>query len=170
MPRKSADKSKISTPTSTDADRSHVAITPKAFHDLVRKVRPHKTAIQEHVAATGGLISNAVENLHLHKKAFGWYMQLLKMDPAKRSEMLFHFDVYRERGEFDSEPDMLPDRAELDAEADAGDESTDKEKPTLAGAMAQAIDDDKKDFRPAHMRQPGAETPATPEESPPVKH
>lgn len=57
------------------------------------------------------------------------------------------------------------DDADLDKEADGA-----AAKPsTLAGAMAQAIDDDKRDMRPAHMRRPEAQTPAT-EETPPVKH
>jgi hypothetical protein len=178
MPRKSADKSKTDTPAAatptagSTADReTFTAIGVRAFHSLVRKVMAHKNTIREHVSACGGLISDAVENENLHKGAFGWYTKLLKMDAGKRAEWLFNFDLYRERGEFDAQGDMLPDRAELDAEADMPESDKQAAPPTLAGAMAQAIDDDKRDMRPRHLREASAQTPApTDEEPPPVKH
>jgi hypothetical protein len=180
MPRKSADKTKPSTPTSASspaagstADRQiYVAITKSKFDALVQNVEQHDHTLEKHRTSRSELIK-AAKKQHLHGKAFGWFLQLLGMEDAKRSELLFHFDIYRERGKFDIDSDLLPDRSSADAEADSAIDGGDKTAapPTLAGAMAQAIDDDKvRDLRPRHMRQPDAETPPANEETPPVKH
>ncbi len=71
-------------------------------------------------------------------------------------------------GSFGAYARTRADAADLDKEADAPTKSG--AQSTLAGAMEQAINDDKRDMRPRHMTQLGAETPTATEEPPPVKH
>ena len=143
----------------TPADRAtSTGILVSKFWALVRKVKSHAQVVRDHVSSIGGLISDSVENDHLHKGAFGWWRKLDDMDALKRNEWLFHFDLYRERSHerWNAAPDMMPDRAEPESEIDEGeraDLSSDQSAPT-PGA------EENRDLRPRHMRQPDAGTPA----------
>ena len=91
------------------ADNDIKTITEKDFHALVKKSTSQRAAMDSARAELGGMISDAVQNKFLHKGAFGIFSRLHKMDPYKRAELLFHLDIYRERGEWD-ETDLLEDR------------------------------------------------------------
>ncbi len=114
---------------------SSVAIKPKPYADLIKAVAVANEKMDTGRNNKAELIRNAVDSDNLHSGAFSWIMKLRKMDPVKRNEFLFHFDVYCEREKFARE-DLLPDRAE-------------------AGAAAAGGDDDE-DLRPRHLKQPGA--------------
>ena len=118
------------------ADKSSsAAIVFSYYSDLRDKVSNANDTMDKGRERKSELIANAVENKKLHKGAFAWVMRLRKMDPVKRNEFLFHFDVYCDYEKFARE-DLLPDRAEPEPEAE--------------------VDDDAKDLRPRHLRQPGA--------------
>ena len=75
-------------------------------------------------ASIGGMISDAVENKRLHKKAFTWCRMVNKMAPSKRSEYLFSLDLYRAWfPDSDKQLDLF--RATGGAEEEAGEDEGD---------------------------------------------
>jgi hypothetical protein len=135
MPKKTetADKPKA------DDQTSSVAINKGEYDTLVGKVANANTAMDNARTRKSELIADAVSGKNLHKGAFAWVMKLRKMDPVKRNEYLFHFDVMCGYEKFARE-DLLDDRK---APADEGDDIPDPP-------------DDQEDLRPRHLRQPGA--------------
>lgn len=128
----------------TGVGRVVKAMLKSKFDKLISACRASASVITDETASIGGMISAAVENDNCHKGAFGWARKMDKLyrqDPAKASEWLFHFDSYRKHADWGDVKDMLPDRQ------NGGD---------VAEAEADAEDDDKRDLRPAHLRQPGA--------------
>ena len=129
-------------PTETEpkADQSSsVAILKTHYETLVGKVASTNDSMDTARQRKSELVANAVENQKLHKGAFAWVMRLRKMDPVKRNEFLFHFDVYCDYEQFGRE-DLLPDRGDLDV-----------------NGVERGIDEDgEEDLRPTHLRQPGA--------------
>lgn len=109
---------------------SSVAIKPSEYSKLRDKVANANDAMDKGRERKSELIADAVENNNLHKTAFAWAMKLRKMDPVKRNELLFHFDVYCDYEKFARE-DLLDDRA---AGTPEGEE----------------------DLRPRHLKQPNA--------------
>jgi hypothetical protein len=97
------------------ARTSHKAITESEFEKLLKKCSTMQANMDTDRASLGGLISDAVENKHLHKGAFGIFRRLDKMDDYKRAELLFHLDLYRERRKWDTS-DMFEDRDTAAAE------------------------------------------------------
>lgn len=77
-------------------------ITEKDFAALLKKVKAAQGSMDTDRASIGGYISDAVENKHLHKGAFGIFRRMDKMDAYKRAELLFHLDVYRDRAKWDT--------------------------------------------------------------------
>lgn len=90
-------------------------ISERDLAALIKKCKTAQSGMDSERATLGSYISDACENKHLHKGAFGIYRRLDRMDPVKRAELLFHFDIYRERAEWDTS-DMLPDRQREAAE------------------------------------------------------
>jgi hypothetical protein len=84
-------------------------ISDKDFQALIKKCRTAQAGMDSERATLGSYVSDACENKNLHKGAFGIYRRLDKMDDVKRAELLFHFDVYRERAKWNEE-DLLDDR------------------------------------------------------------
>lgn len=76
--------------------------TGKAEMPSTEVIEHHASAIQvakKDMATEAGHVSAAHErakNAGIHKKAMSWCLVLRNMDPAKRDEMLHHFDLYRE--------------------------------------------------------------------------
>jgi hypothetical protein len=92
-------------------------ISDKDFQALIKKCRTAQAGMDSERATLGSHISDACENRNLHKGAFGIYRRLDKMDDVKRAELLFHFDIYRERAKW-NETDMFPDRDHGDEAAE----------------------------------------------------
>lgn len=133
-------------PDKRDSDAS-VAIKPKAYTDLIKAVSVANDKMDTGRQNKSELIRDAVE-IGLHKTAFSWVMKLRKMDPVKRNELLFHFDVYCEREKFARE-DLLADRPEPTARIV-------RAVPDKNGVPREIDEDGEPDMRPSHMRQPGA--------------
>jgi hypothetical protein len=91
-------------------------ITKKAFDALHKLVKGHRGRMDGERAEIGGLVSEAVTSKHLHKGAYGIFCRLDRMDALKRSELLFHFDVYRERANWNTMDDLFERHAEEAAE------------------------------------------------------
>jgi len=91
------------------------AIGEKAFAALVKKCKSLMSSMSTDKSTLGGYISDACERQNLHKGAYGIYRRLDAMDPYKRSELLFHFDLYREWAKWD-ETDMFDRSGEEAAE------------------------------------------------------
>jgi hypothetical protein len=81
-------------------------ISERDLAALVKKCKTAQAGMDSERATLGSYISDAVENKHLHKGAFGIFRRLEKMDDVKRQELLFHFDVYRERAKW-NEADLF---------------------------------------------------------------
>lgn len=130
--------------SSTTATSTGTAPKKGEFVQLVKKVKASKTKSSEETKSQSEMIA-AVE--HAHPGVTQSIVKLDKMDPVKRAEWLFQFDVCREYMEWEkSEPSLgLSDRP-------GGDDV--KTKPR----------DDDRDFRPAYLKQPGAS--AAPAEPP----
>lgn len=118
-------------------------ISKSKFDKLVTRIGPETRKSDEARSAIGGMVAAAVENDNLHKAAFATFRRLKRMDDAKRSEFLFHFDRYRDYGDFDRD-DLLEDRKLADAGDGTPQGSTPKPEHTedLAGAMDDAIKKD----------------------------
>ncbi len=86
-------------------------ISERDLTALIRKCKTAQAGMDSERATLGSYISDAIENKHLHKGAFGVFRRLEKMDSVKRAELLFHWDIYRERAKWDT-TDLFPDRDE----------------------------------------------------------
>lgn len=133
-------KTSVEEPKPGTADDSSVAIKRKSYDDLVGKVANANGTMDTARQRKSELIADAVSNQNLHKTAFAWVMKLRKMDPVKRNELLFHFDVYCEFEKFARE-DLLQDRGG---------------EPDVNGVKRGVDEDGEPDLRPTHLRQPGA--------------
>jgi hypothetical protein len=91
------------------------AISRTEFDKLVKKTSTMQANMDTDRASLGGVISDAVEHKRLHKGAFGIFRRMHKMDAYKRAELLYHLDLYREWGEWDTS-DMFEDRDPAAAE------------------------------------------------------
>lgn len=117
--------------TSTTAEATVAAPKKTEFKSAVKAFHAKKKKTTEEINA----IISSVENVHAG--VFKTVARLDAMDPAKRAEWLFHFDIAREFYDWlKAEPSLgLPDRPNPDQ---------------------QASSDDDKDFRPGFLKQPGA--------------
>lgn len=121
-----------------DKRRSTVsqAIRPNDFDKLVARVASVNRSMGTDRQKKSELVRDAVDNQHLHKTAFAWFMKLRDMDPVKRNELLFHFEIYCERGNFTREELFTRD---------------DDEEEQVVGTPPG-----EPDMRPSHLKQPGA--------------
>ena len=82
-------------------------ITQPRLVALLRQMSTAQADMDEAKGTMGGLVTAAVEKDHLHKKAFGWIKGLWKADPAKRMELLYHFDLMRDHLGWNKTDDLL---------------------------------------------------------------
>lgn len=122
------------------AQDSSVAIKRIDYDKLVEKVVNANGTMDTARQRKSELIADAVTGQNLHKGAFAWVVKLRKMDPVKRNELLFHFDVMCEYEKFARE-DLLPDRG-------GGDD--------VNGVKRGTDEDGEPDMRPTHLRRDGA--------------
>lgn len=61
---------------------------------LLRSSRTAAESMDEIRQSQGGILSDAITNHGLHKKAFGWAKQLDRMSPEKINEQISHFLFY----------------------------------------------------------------------------
>lgn len=112
------------------------AIGKGTFMTLFRKVNAAGREMDAEKASIGGMISDAVENKRLHKKAFSWCRMVNKMAPSKRSEFLFSLDLYRSWfPEWEKQLDLF--RANGGAEEEADDGEGDGDEGSGADADAE---------------------------------
>jgi hypothetical protein len=71
-------------------------ITPTKLLSLMKSARTAQKDIQEIAGSLGSEIKTAVENNHLHRKAFAVVKAGDKMEPEKLAEFLAHLDFYLE--------------------------------------------------------------------------
>lgn len=126
---------------------SATAIKPAAYKKLVEAVVAANSTMEKGRKNKSELIRDAVDSDNLHAGAFSTMMKLRKMDPVKRNEFLFHFELYCEREGF-ARADLLPDRG--GAQHDPSPEA----ERAMGGGGPKAAGDE--DLRPRHLRQPGA--------------
>lgn len=92
-------------------------IAESAFKNLCNQLRNAQRDAEEARGTIGGLISQACETKHLHKKAFALFRTLNKLSDAHLMTTLTHFDHYREIGGLDEratrQSEMLAERPEL---------------------------------------------------------
>jgi hypothetical protein len=78
-------------------DRPVVAISKRNFDTLIKRVEAAAAEVNELSSELGGVISNAVENQHLHKQAFGILRKIKRVrddkGDAAAQELLFHLDT-----------------------------------------------------------------------------
>lgn len=117
--------------TSTTAEATVAAPKKTEFKSAVKAFHVKKKKTTEEINA----IISSVENVHAG--VFKTVARLDAMEPAKRAEWLFHFDIAREFYDWlKAEPSLgLSDRPSPDQKASS---------------------DDDKDFRPTFLKQPGA--------------
>lgn len=118
--------------SSTTATGSSTAPKKTEFKNAVKAFVAKKKKTAEEINA----IITSVENVHAG--VFKTVARLDAMDPVKRAEWLFHFDVAREFYDWlNAEPSLgLADRPDGDG--------------------VKTKSDDDKDFRPTFLKQPGA--------------
>ena len=72
-------------------------ITPGAtLKKLLKKARDTKKEVAGLSGEFGQMVANAVENSHLHRKAFSFTKQLDQMADEKLAECMTHFEHYLE--------------------------------------------------------------------------
>lgn len=69
-------------------------ISQSALVNLIKAKRGAKKDTGEINGRVGQMIADAVENKHLHRKAFATIMQLDGMEPEKLADFLDNFDFY----------------------------------------------------------------------------
>jgi hypothetical protein len=92
-----------------DSD-AFIAMLEGPLKSLIDKLSTHKSTMDDVRAEMGALVNNAINDHNCHKGAVQWIRKLKGMDPAKRTEHLFHFDAYREHMGWTGRNDLLPDR------------------------------------------------------------
>lgn len=133
-------KTTVTDPAPKGAEASSIAIKKTDYDDLVAKVANANHAMDTGRERKSELIANAVDGKNLHKGAFAWIMRLRKMDPVKRNEFLFHFDVMCDYEKFARE-DLFPERGS---------------EPDVNGVDRGTDEDGEPDMRPSHLRRPDA--------------
>jgi hypothetical protein len=112
-----------------------------ALKDLVKLTRSTKNDVSEMAGRLGEAIANAVENKHLHRKAFRAVLAEDRMEPDKLADFYDAQDYYR---------DILGliDRA--------------NSAPRLSLVAGTEVEGNtaEEDLRPSNLRQPGAATPS----------
>ena len=83
------------------------SISKANLEKLLKMVSTCQADMDEAKSTMGGCVNSAVESQHLHKGAFAFVRKLVKMDQAKRTELLFHLDTYRKYLGFDDTSDLL---------------------------------------------------------------
>lgn len=84
-------------PQATEAVKpgeAKAAISQNKLKNLLKAKRGAKKETGEINGRIGQSIANAIENDHLHRKAFGWICQLDMMEPEKISDLLDNFEYY----------------------------------------------------------------------------
>jgi hypothetical protein len=107
--------------------QTFTAMVKGKLKGLLAKCSRHKASMDEARAELGSIVNKAVEEDNCHKKAFSWIRTLHHMDPVKRNELLFHFDVYRDHMGWE-QSDLLADRAREPAV-----QNTQAQMPSAAG-------------------------------------
>ncbi len=97
---------------------------PKVLKSLMKKARDAKKEMQGLSGDLGQAIGNAVENDHLHRKAFGHIRQMDQMTDEKLAEYFAHRDYYedvtglRERANKVIRMDFGADKGEVEQAAE----------------------------------------------------
>lgn len=74
--------------------RSFVGMTKSKLKSLLARLRTKQAEMDESRGEMGSMVLGAVDKAHCHKGALAWVRRLDKMDPVKRDEWLFHFQLY----------------------------------------------------------------------------
>lgn len=77
-----------------DEPKGPPVISKKKLGDLLKDARAISADIKEQAGTLGQQVKEAVENNHLHRKAFTAVRGLDKMEPEKLAEFFYHFDRY----------------------------------------------------------------------------
>lgn len=104
-------------------------ISKEDFIKVLKKCKSAESAVAEASGNLGDLISTAVENKNLHKKAFGLTRQCSRMDPVKLYAFLQAFDAYREYSDLDKLAGKSLDLEEEKAAAETAPEKKTRGRP-----------------------------------------
>lgn len=123
------------------------AISAAKLRSLLKDGRATQADIQEIAGTFGNAVKSAVENHHLHRKAFAHIRALDRMEPEKLADYMAHFEhMYeisglRERAESAQRLPMGDDQTELEAD-EAEQERTGKGRggPRLVQPNGEARD------------------------------
>jgi hypothetical protein len=86
---------------------------PEDFNSAVRRIQDQRQNASEYAGAAGQLTKNEIELKGLNRKAFGWHLQLCKMDSVTRIEVVRNLLQYEHcAGTFD-QMDAFDDLGEL---------------------------------------------------------
>lgn len=91
-------------------------ISQSKLVNLMKAKRGAKKDAGEINGRVGQMIADAVENNHLHRKAFGWITQLDQMEPEKIADLLDSFEYYLDIGGINKRRESVM-RMNLGAEA-----------------------------------------------------
>lgn len=127
-------------PTPTpQAERSIAVTSEKKLRALLKDGRACRNAVQEANGTFGQKVSNAVENDHLHKKAFGVIRMLDKMEAEKLAEFMDHFDHYYTVSGLEERANSAQRLSFGAGEQAQEDEEDDDEQETAAGVNDENV-------------------------------
>jgi hypothetical protein len=117
-------------------------ISKDAYDRLKKRIKGPTKEMEGLRGTVGGIVNDFVEKENLHKGAYQIdkiFDRYLKKGGVALSELLFHVDLMREHGEYDSlaAADMLEDRKEREKEA-ADEAKSAKVKEAAAAKAAKA--------------------------------
>lgn len=142
-------KTVIEAPLRTDGPTAKAKmIGANDLKNLMRQVEALKKQGQSITGEIGQKISNAVENKHLDRNAFGMIRKLHNMAPGKLMTTLACFDFYRQV--FD-----LDEQAAEQGELAIPRQEIGQREPTVSGRRRTArtvLPDEERDLRPRHLR------------------
>jgi hypothetical protein len=94
------------------------AISESNLNKLLTGCKPYENSLADARTNLGNLIKEYVQIKNAHAGVIALVRKLDRMDPVKRNEFLFHFDVCREHRGWERVEDLF-DRGEDAAEAEA---------------------------------------------------
>lgn len=94
-----------------DDQRVIPIIAQTVFRGVTKGYQAAMRAVADAQDGVKDIIAKAVAKKHLHKGAFNLWYKLDKMDSNKRSELLHHFDHYRDCSDWDDQLDLYRKKA-----------------------------------------------------------
>lgn len=102
------------------------------FTSVVEMIENAKGRMDDAQMNNASVYKEVEERFGVHRKAMKLFVALKRQDSARRNDFLRAFDLYRQLGELDAQPDMLDEDEDGDAETDL-DETAEGENDAEVG-------------------------------------